>query len=108
MSWDAGTGDSGWGSGPATNDNFTSQDARSGFDHGGDAKATNGYDDTNGHGDTNGHSDADGGYGGGNDGACFNCGEHGCVWLPIYALHILTILVLQPHEVRMPKPSCSS
>lgn len=67
MSWDAGTGVSGWDSGPAVNDNFTSQDARSGFDHGGDAKAANGYDD------------ADGGYGGGNDGACFNCGEQGFV-----------------------------
>jgi hypothetical protein len=73
MSWDAGTTGGGWDSGPVTKDNFTSQDARSGFDHGGDANSTNGY------------GDVDGGHGGGNDGACFNCGEQGWVRLPIYA-----------------------
>ena len=77
MSWDAGAGSGGWNSGPATHDNFTSQDARSGFDHSSDAKVTRGYGDTNGHGDTSGYGDADDGHGGGNDGACFNCGEIG-------------------------------
>ena len=71
MSWDAGAGSGGWNSGPATHDNFTSQDARSGFDHSSDAKATKGYSDSNGYGDV------DDGHGGGNDGACFNCGENG-------------------------------
>lgn len=79
MSWDAGGGGGDWNSGPATHDNFTSQDARSGFDHAGDAKAANRYGNINGHGDTNGYGNADGGHGGGNDGACFNCGEPGQV-----------------------------
>lgn len=84
MSWDANGGGGDWNSGPATH-NFTSQDARSGFDNFGDGKAANGYGDaggfgnTNGHGDTNGYGDADGGRGGGNGGACFNCGQEGKV-----------------------------
>lgn len=70
MSWDAGAGSGGWNSGPATHDNFTSQDARSGFDHSSDAKAR-------GYGDSNGYGDAEDGHGGGHDGVCFNCGENG-------------------------------
>jgi hypothetical protein len=73
MSWDAGTSGGEWDSGPVTNDGFTPQDARSGFDYGGDAKTTND------NGDTNGYGDVDGAHGGGNDGACFNCGDQGCV-----------------------------
>ncbi len=73
MSWNAGTGGGGWDSGPATHDNFPSQDARSDFDHSGGAKATNG------HSDSNGYGKVDGGHSGGNDGSCFNCGESGKV-----------------------------
>lgn len=80
MSWDAGGGGGDWNSGPVTQENFTSQDARSGFDNYGDAKGANGYGDTGGYGSTNGFGDADGRHSGGNDGACFNCGEAGKVF----------------------------
>jgi hypothetical protein len=103
MSWEAGAGGGDWNSGPATNDKFTSQDARSGFDNSDDSKATNGYGDNNGYGNTN---DADGGHGGGNDGACFSCGEQGQDFFQSLHLMSLTTFTTQPHEVRMPKPSC--
>lgn len=94
MSWGTGTGGGGWDSGSANTDKFTSQDARSGFANSGSTKATNDYGDSNGHGNTNSYEGADGDHGGGNDGACYNCGEQGCVWLPIFALHTLTKIIL--------------
>jgi len=77
MSWGAAGGGGEWNSGPATHDNFTSQDTRSGFDNFGDANAANGYGGASGHDDTNSYGDTGAGHGGGNDGACFNCGENG-------------------------------
>lgn len=111
MSWDADGGGGDWNSGPATHDNFTIQDARSGFDNSGDANAIKGYGDGNGYGNTNGRGDingsggADGGHGGGNDGACFSCGEQGQdSSLPISALLSLTALTHSHMKSDCPNP----
>ena len=107
MSWDACTGGGGWDSGPATHDNFTSQDARSGLDRGGDTKTANDYGNDSGQGGNNGYDGAYGGNSGGNDDACFNCGEQGFVKLRLSQTILLATNIPQPYEVGMPKSSCS-